>query len=238
MLIALELEGKVLSINGHAREALSVDCEVSVIASADVELEAGTGCSRTWHGLSILGDLTRAVDESLGLLFEGGDCFFGGHVRGKKHNTHTWIGVSSVDLLHGPGMGGIIDVEHASPLDGAKDRLGLGKDGGKGEGGGGELHRCNDRRLYDFITFGKANCEQNITGLSKEKRPLPRYGSHILVPRASIWPFLCEPYSRKQTRGSSTANQRLILLGSLLLPSFLPLERFIIHSGNSLLATE
>ena len=79
MFISLELEGKVLGINGQTGEAVSVHGEVSIVASTDMQLEAGTGGGRTRHGFSVIGNLARvALDEGLGLLLEGVDRFFDG----------------------------------------------------------------------------------------------------------------------------------------------------------------
>ena len=148
MFISLKLEGEVLGINGQTKEAVSINGEVSIVASTNVQLEAGTGGGRTRHGLSVFSNLARvALDEGLSLLLEGVDSFFDGRVGGEEHDTHGGIGVNSVDLLHRPGVSGIVDAKHAGPLDSARYRLGLEEGGCEGERSeGGELHRCSDLR--------------------------------------------------------------------------------------------
>ena len=126
MLIALKFEGKVLSVNSQTVQTIGIDGEVGVVASADMQLEARTSGGRAGHGLSILGDLACvALDEGRGLILEGVDRFFDGKIRGKEHYAHGGIGVLPADLLHRPGVGGIVDTEDASPLDSCKNRLGL-----------------------------------------------------------------------------------------------------------------
>ena len=148
VLITLELEREMLGINSQTVNTVCRDGKVAVFASANMQLEARTGGGRAGHGLSVLGDRASiAFDESLGLLLEGVDRFFSGKIRSKEHETHGGIGVNPVDLLHRPGVCGIVDSKHAGPLDGAIDRLGLEEVGGEGEkseGRGGELHGGND----------------------------------------------------------------------------------------------
>ena len=142
VLITLEFERKMLSINSQTVHTACVDGEISVITSANMPLKTRTGGGGAGHGLSVLGDLACvALDKSLGLLLKVVDRFLDRKIRGEKHDAHGGIGILPVDLLHRPGEGGIVDTEDACPLDGGENRLGLeeGSEGKRGERR--ELHR-------------------------------------------------------------------------------------------------
>ena len=143
VLITLEFERKMLSINSQTVHTACVDGEISVIASANMQLVTRTGGGGEGHGLSVFDDLACvALDKSLCLLLEGVDRFFDRKICGEKHNAHGGIGILPVDLLHRPGVGGIVDTKDARPLEGGESRLGLEE--------GSEDKRGERRELHNY----------------------------------------------------------------------------------------
>ena len=82
-----------------------------------MEFETGAVCGNWSHCLAIFDDFTIAFDERFNTVFQAVHGLFCRGVCRNQNNTHAWICIRAINLLHCPSVCVITDAEDTSPLE-------------------------------------------------------------------------------------------------------------------------
>ena len=82
-----------------------------------MEFETGTVCGNWSHCLAIFNDFTVAFDERFNTAFQTVHGIFCGGVCWDEDDTHAWVSIRAIDLLHCPSVCVISNAEDTGPLE-------------------------------------------------------------------------------------------------------------------------